>query len=139
MKYIHSKKNNLLLHIVTDFQDFNRERNEVIDPHEFLQAALVRCNEGRNFKPHAHIWKETPHTRNKTQECWIVLRGLIKVTLYDVDDTLIDSLLISEGGALFTLHGGHTFEVLEDHTCIIEIKTGPYEGQLKDKRLYENA
>ena len=33
----------------------------------------------------------------------------------------------------FTLFGGHTYEILEDNSMIMEYKTGPYFGQKQDK------
>ena len=63
------------------------------------------------------------------------MRGFIKVNIYDTDDTLADTFIIKEGGACFTIHGGHTFQCMEDHTFLIEVKTGTYLGQLKDKEF----
>lgn len=137
MKKIYSKKDDVLIAIVTKFQDFNRPRIDVTPAEEFLQAALMRCNNGTRFRPHKHIWKDFNsqygYNQIKTQECWIVFRGLIKVTIYDDDDSILNIIILQEGDAVFLFHGGHTFECMEDHSCIFEFKTGPYEGQAKDK------
>ena len=136
MKTIYSKLDSeVILAIITDFQDFNKPRTDVIPDTEFLQSALVRVNEGDTFKPHSHIWKhfESQYDQIKTQEAWIVIRGVVKVNIYDTDDTLAESLMVCEGGACFTIHGGHTMQSLEDFTCIVEVKNGPYQGQEKDK------
>jgi len=138
MKKIYSKTDpDVLLAIITDFSDFNSTRVDVIPDTEFLQSALVRINEGTSFRPHKHIWKPFTSMYNfgeiVTQEAWIVVRGMIKVNIYDTDDTLAETTIVNKGGACFTIHGGHTLESLEDYTCIVEIKNGPYQGQIKDK------
>jgi cupin fold WbuC family metalloprotein len=133
MEKIYSKiEEDVLLAIIVPFQDFDRPRNEIVPPQEFLQGAAIRVNEGDRFRPHKHIWKDGVN-KTKAQECWIVIKGLIKIIIYDTDDTIIHTSLLQEGNAVFLLHGGHTFECLEDHTCVWELKTGPYEGQARDK------
>jgi len=138
MEKIYSKVDkDVLLAITTTFQDFNAPRNETVPASEFIQGAMIRGNDGDAFRPHKHILKElNSHYglhMTKAQECWIVIRGIIEVIVYDLDDTIAQKIRMIEGSACFLLHGGHAFSCLEDHTCIWEIKTGPYEGQAKDK------
>jgi hypothetical protein len=132
-KIYSTKEDGVLLAIIVKFQDFNQPRNEIVPPEEFLQGAAMRVNEGEGFRPHRHIWKSHWYDEIQTQECWIVIRGAIKVFLYDLDNNLLDYRFLIERDAIFLLHGGHTFECLEDHTCVYELKTGPYEGQARDK------
>ena len=47
--------------------------------------------------------------------------------------TLLETHILNAGDSSFTLEGGHTYEILEDDTLVYEYKTGPYEGQEKDK------
>ena len=142
MEKIYSKADkDVLLAIATTFQDFNVPRNETVPSSEFIQGAMMRVNNGGKFRPHKHIWKpfnsQYEYNQTKTQECWIVIRGLIEAVIYDIDDTVIKKVKLTEGSAIFLLHGGHTFQSLEDHTCIWELKTGPYEGQSKDKKFID--
>ena len=127
----------VLLAIITTFQDFNEPRNETVPASEFIQGAMMRVNNGDRFRPHKHMWKQFNsqygHNQVKAQECWIIIRGLIEAVVYDINDTIIKKVKLIEGSAIFLLHGGHTFQSLDDHTCIWELKTGPYEGQTKDK------
>lgn len=134
MEKIFSKvEPDLLLHVIFRFQDFDRPRNEILETHNFLQCVGVRENEGFVFRSHKHIEKEVIREHEKTQEGLVVIRGLIECSLYDIDDTLLTKIKISDGGTCFTLHGGHGFLVLEDHTCMLEFKSCPYQGQAKDK------
>ena len=136
MEKIHSN-NGTLLAIIVPFSDFNKARNEIVPESEFLQGAAIRVSEGDRFRPHKHIWKsfnsQYSYGEIKTQECWVVIQGLIKVVIYDENEAIVRTATLNRGDAVFLLHGGHTFECLEDHTCIWELKTGPYEGQAKDK------
>ena len=134
MKKIYSKITpNLLLGIITDLTDFDKPRNELIEPDNFLQGALIRVNAGDSFRPHRHLDKEVTFKTTKAQECWVVVKGTIKCSFYDLDDSLLEQVNIREGGLCINLHGGHTFECLEDFTFVAELKSGPYFGQAKDK------
>ena len=88
---------------------------------------------GKTFKPHKHIFhsKET----KIAQESWVVVRGSVKVFLYDLDDSILREEIIYPGDASITLYGGHTYEILEDDTVVYEYKTGPYMGVEKDKEF----
>jgi hypothetical protein len=134
MEKIYSKiQPDLLLHVIFRFQDFDRPRNEILETHNFLQSAAIRINAGDKFRPHKHIEKEVIRKHEKTQECWVVMQGVIMCELYDIDDTLLEKVMIAKGGVCYTLHGGHTFMALEDFTCVLEFKSGPYQGQTMDK------
>ena len=67
------------------------------------------------------------------QESWVVIRGSVKVYYFDTDMNLLETHILKAGDASFTLEGGHNYEILEDDTLVYEYKTGPYEGQAKDK------
>jgi cupin fold WbuC family metalloprotein len=90
-------------------------------------------DEGKTFRPHKHIWKEPSFDKMIAQESWVVIRGSVKVLFYDTDMTLLETHVLNAGDSSFTLEGGHTYEILEDDTLVYEYKTGPYEGQEKDK------
>ena len=137
MKEIFSKLDpEVLLAIIVPFQCFDKPRNEIVPATEFIQGAAIRVMDGDRFRPHKHIFKEFKSDKygsTKAQEAWIVLRGVIKVVIYDSNNTIIHSELLKDGDACFLLHGGHTFECFEDYTCVWELKTGPYTGQANDK------
>ena len=87
----------------------------------------------KTFPPHKHITKDRHHPAQIAQESWVVIKGKVKCMLYDIDDTLIAEPILEPGDASFTLHGGHTYKILEEDTIVYEYKTGPYEGQELDK------
>ncbi len=79
------------------------------------------------------------HKHNHTAETYIVLRGAIRVYLYEDDGTLISEHLLDpcEGnyGMEIPLGRFHTLEVLDRNTVIFEAKEGPYTPLLPEDIL----
>jgi len=122
-----------LLHIVCTPEDFSKERTDIVDANQFIQCSFLRMENGKTFRPHKHIWKKPSFTQTIAQESWVVIRGSVKAHFFDTDMQLLETHILQAGDASFTLEGGHTYEILEDDTLVYEYKTGPYEGQEKDK------
>lgn len=137
MEKIYSRiKKQKLLHIVYRLEDFEG-RQDIIPENNFIQCATLKMNEGKTFPPHKHIKKNRSYKEKIAQESWVVIRGSVKCSFYDLNDELIASPILNAGDASFTLEGGHTYEILEDDTIVYEYKTGPYEGQKNDKVFLE--
>lgn len=70
------------------------------------------------------------HRHRHTDETYIVLRGAIKLMIYNEDKTNIESHLLDpcEGNYGFNIPAGtfHNVEVLDKGTVIFEVKEGPY-------------
>jgi len=137
MEKIFSKVDpNLLLHVIYRFDDFDKMddfRFEIIEPDNFIQCAALKMDKGKTFRPHKHIIREVTDNDRIAQESWVVLRGKVKCTFYDIDDNIIAESILEEGDCSFTLRGGHTYTILEDKTKVLEMKTGKYQGQKLDK------
>lgn len=123
-----------LLHVIVKKDDLLSGREEIIPENNFIQCAKLKMNSGKTFKPHRHIWK-TKFLDMIAQESWVVIQGSVKCTFYDLDDTIISEHDLQPGDASFTLEGGHNYTVLDDDTIVYEYKTGPYEGQVLDKKF----
>jgi hypothetical protein len=136
MEKIYSKiEPETLLHIIHrwgDFDTMNDFRQEIVSPDNFIQCAALTMNEGKTFRAHKHIVKET-YLQKIAQESWVVLQGKVKCTFYDVDDSILCHPILRKGDVSFTLRGGHTYTILKDDTKVLEFKTGPYLGQEYDK------
>jgi cupin fold WbuC family metalloprotein len=130
---ITSKKTGKHLHTVYKGSHFLSGRTELVDADNFIQCAYLKMDKGKTFRPHRHIWKEPMFDKMIAQESWVVIKGSVKVFFYDIDMTLLETHVLRQGDASFTLEGGHTYEILEDDTLVYEYKTGPYEGQARDK------
>tara|TARA_B100001094_G_C18167242_1_gene792892 strand:- start:81 stop:509 length:429 start_codon:yes stop_codon:yes gene_type:complete len=113
----------------------SQERVDLVDPDQFIQCSALHMKKGRTFKPHRHIWKMKALSFHIAQESWFVVSGRVNATFYDIDDTILTEIILSAGDVSFTFDAGHNYEILEDDTYVMEYKTGPYQGQKKDKRF----
>lgn len=108
------------------------ERQGPDEPGHVLQTSAKRLPVGKEFRPHSHIQTTERHTHG-TQEAWVVVSGLIEVTLYDLDDSVLDTILLDRGDCVVLYRGGHSMKVLVQ-TLLYEFKNGPYLGTEADKR-----
>lgn len=139
IKSYHSKKEKgTLLHQSIHIDNFNNPGRENISPvNESLQVACITLEEGKTFSPHKHI----KHNRNMpmAQESWVVIKGRVEVTYYDLDDTILDKIILEKGECTITYRGGHNYMSLVEDTFVYELKTGPYLGQKFDKEFIANS
>ena len=103
----------------------------------FLQAASMRVQTPRFFAPHSHLPRSRTFSQFRAMESWVVVRGSVTVSYYDLDDSFLVSHTLSQGDLTVTYFGGHGFEVTSHDSLFYEFKTGPYEGQELDKRFLE--
>ncbi len=125
-----------LLHIINRFDAIQNGRKDIIPSHNFLQMATITLGQNQSFKPHRHRWNKIKDISRIAQESWICLRGKVQVILYDIDDKILrDDIVLYPLDCSITLEGGHNYQSLYDDTIVIEVKTGPYNGQLEDKEF----
>lgn len=129
---LHSKLDNRLLHIVYRKEDIIADREDISPSNQFIQVSALRLPEGKTFRPHQHIWKEPCFKKMIAQESWCVISGRVEVYFFDTDGSLLTTQVLSPGDISVTFEGGHTYKALES-SIVYEYKTGPYEGQSKDK------
>tara|TARA_B100000424_G_C22865176_1_gene460831 strand:+ start:265 stop:690 length:426 start_codon:yes stop_codon:yes gene_type:complete len=133
MKKIYSKvEKDKLLHIINRYDEIEG-RSDVAPEDQFIQLATLRMEKGKTFRPHKHIWKISSSPEVIAQESWVIIKGSVRIFMYDIDDSLIGEEIIKKGDCSMTFEGGHTYEILEDDTVVYEYKTGPYTGQANDK------
>tara|TARA_A100000172_G_scaffold79668_2_gene67262 strand:- start:3443 stop:3856 length:414 start_codon:yes stop_codon:yes gene_type:complete len=134
MKKIFSKvEKGLLLHAIHRYEDITEKRADISPEEEFLQVSTFRLKKDKTFRAHYHI--ENIKETNRTQESWVVIKGSVKVMLYDIDKRLISEEILKQGDCTVTFRGGHNYLCLEDDTVVYEYKTGPYQGQKLDKEF----
>ena len=132
MEKIYSKvEPNTLLHIVNRVDEISG-RTDIAPEEEFLQLATLKMKKNTTFRPHKHIYKQGEE-KVIAQESWVVIKGKVKVIMYDLDDSIISTPILYPGDCSMTFRGGHTYEILEEDTLVYEYKTGPYKGQTLDK------
>ena len=142
MELIYSKvEEGKILHMVKRLDEIEKDgvgRADLVPEENFIQCSALKMEEGKTFRPHKHIYKNRTYEKQIAQESWVIIRGSVKGTFYDLDDTILAEPILKAGDASFTLGGGHTYTILEDDTIVYEYKTGPYEGQKFDKVFLDN-
>jgi len=115
-------------------RNFQKDGIEFFTPNEFSQQlAYMKRPAGYIIKPHIHNIVE--RKVEYTQEVLFIKRGKLRVDFYDDNRNYLKSIILTEGDVILLAHGGHGFEMLED-TEIIEVKQGPYAGEM-DKVRFE--
>ena len=137
MELIYSKIDpKKVLHIIFRSKEFDNIKNghriNIVDEKEFIQLSALKMIKGQTFRAHQHIWKDG-EKKVIAQESWVVIKGRVKCSFYDIDGTIIKEPFLNAGDCSITLEGGHTYSILEDNTLVYEYKTGPYKGSENDK------
>jgi hypothetical protein len=136
LEHVYSKFNNgQLLHLVFRLGEMAGRKN-LVNNSEFLQVAALEIGVGEFFNAHKHIKKSVNFPETIAQESWVVISGRILVTFYDLDDSILETKVLCPGDCSITLQGGHKYEAIEN-SVVYEFKSGPYEGQLRDKLMID--
>jgi hypothetical protein len=130
--------NGTLCHIVTRLAQIEAGdfRLDVSAPAEFLQLGIISAPSGKSFRPHIHLERNVVHSDFLAQESWVVIQGEVKVTYFDKRGNLLGQQILSSGDISITYRGGHGYEIIQD-SVIYEFKTGPYLGQITDKKFID--
>ena len=128
-------KNGLILHKIIRSNEINNGRFDYSANEQFLQVATLRHDKGMTFKPHKHKWNLPRVEMSITQECWVVIRGMIEAIYYDREGNLLCNKMLHPGDITITYDGGHNYIFRDDDCYVVEIKTGPYLGKEHDKTL----
>ncbi len=109
-------------------REYSTEGLKFFTPDDYSQQlAYMNHKKGKVIKPHAHnALKREIHF---TQEVLLLKRGKLKVDIYRKDQSFLSTFILNEGDVILLAGGGHGFEALEDIE-IIEVKQGPYSGDL---------
>jgi cupin fold WbuC family metalloprotein len=121
-----------LLHAIVDPSFLRQGRVDVSPSQEWLQLSLIALDAGGSIRPHTHDVKplKTDDAPNwLTQEAWVVMRGSVRIRLYDEDHERLDELTLDAGRLVVTFHGGHSFFGAEPGTLLLECKNGPFTGR----------
>lgn len=120
-----------LLYAIVRLSEIGDYRLDVSPDEEFLQLSARSLKAGTVVPAHKHLLVE--RVTNITQEAWIVFKGKIEGTFYDLDDAVLETLTLTDGDCAILFRGGHKLSVLEEDTIFYELKTGPYYGKVADK------
>jgi cupin fold WbuC family metalloprotein len=127
---IHSKVYPKMLLVSVLSSDSTDARTDAGGTEEILQASLLRLSQGRTIAPHKHLLQF--RNTQGTCEAWIVISGQLQAQVFDVDDSVADTVNLSAGDCMVLYRGGHNFTVVSEDAVIYEIKNGPYYGAVFD-------
>lgn len=122
-----------VLHIINRKRDIQPGRVDLVEADQFLQCAALKMQQGKTFKAHRHITQHRDEPKWIAQESWCVISGLVKVILYDLDNTILHEDVLEPGDVSITLNAGHNYLFLAPESIVYEFKIGKYLGQESDK------
>lgn len=101
------------------------------DPLEPLQVLAYNRERGKYTKAHFHKTKK--RVTQQLQECLVVIKGKLKINIYNSQKEFFKTLYLTAGQAVIFIRGGHAVHSVSDSE-FIEIKNGPF---LEDKEFIE--
>ena len=128
------KHNSKIISIVYREEDWVEGLNFITPNEMFIQVGSMWYQKGKKLDSHVHNDFERITTR--TQEMTYVKKGSMRVLLYDEDKNYLEDYILNEGDLAVFGYGGHGYEILDDHTKIIEVKNGPYVDVDTDKTKF---
>jgi hypothetical protein len=121
--------------------NFSKVGIEFFTPDTFCQQlGYMNREKGYLIEPHVH----NPIKREVflTQEVLFIKSGKVRIDFYNDDKLYLESKILTNGDIVILANGGHGFYMLEQSE-IIEVKQGPYCGDLDKTRfkslIYEDS
>jgi mannose-6-phosphate isomerase-like protein (cupin superfamily) len=128
------RHNNDILAIIIS-SSFKKPGIHFFTPDNFSQQVAYMCHPaGKVIDPHVH--NPVPRKVHFTQEVLFLKRGRLRVDFYDNEHNYLENRILETGDVILLAGGGHGFEALEEIE-MIEVKQGPYAGEL-DKTRFES-
>ncbi len=114
--------------------DYKSEGIKFFTPDDFSQQ-LAYMNRAKDYVIPPHVHNPVHRDVQFTQEVLVIKSGKVRIDYYDDDKNYLESRILNKGDVILLAYGGHGFEMLEDSE-IIEVKQGPYAGEM-DKTRFE--
>jgi len=106
---------------------------EFFTPNNYSQQiGYMNRPEGYVIQPHVH--NPVPREVQYTNEVLFIRGGRVRVDFYSEQKTYLLSRVLEAGDIILLIRGGHGFEMLEA-TEMVEVKQGPYAGELDKTRF----
>jgi len=113
--------------------DFKDSGINFFTPDDYSQQ-LAYMNRPKGYVIEPHVHNSVPREVHFTKEVLFIRSGKIRVDFYDEDKNYLESRILSSGDVILLAFGGHGFVMIEDSE-IIEVKQGPYAGDLDKTRF----
>lgn len=112
---------------------YRAEGIKFLTPETFSQQ-LGYMSRPRGYVIAPHVHRPVTKTVQSTMEVLFVKSGRVRADFYDQDASYVESRILNVSDVLLLASGGHGFEMLEGSE-IIEVKQGPYAGELDKTRF----
>ena len=112
--------------------DFRDGKTFYTDNNKDFQFGTFKLEQGEIIENHIH--NSQKREINKTSEAIVVIKGSLKIMLFDNEKNFIDAVIINTNDAILLLEGGHGIEVIEG-SKFIEFKQGPYLEDMDKKHF----
>lgn len=103
---------------------------------DVLQLGYIVYDAGKSITPHIH--KPAERNIRGTPEVLYVRKGRMRTIFYSNEKIRKGDVILDQGDVILLFEGGHGFDMLED-TVLMEIKQGPYIGQLDKERFIDDS
>lgn len=97
-----------------------------------LQLGYMKREKNFVIAPHTH--NNFERKINATHEVLFIKSGKIRIDFYTSEKEYLKSTIANSGDVILLADGGHGFKMLEESE-IIEVKQGPYVGELDKERF----
>lgn len=114
-------------------RNYHSEGISFFTPDEYSQQlAYMNRPKGYIIQPHVHnsVLRQVSYTK----EVLLIKSGKVRVDFYSESKDYLESRILYPGDVILLAFGGHGFEMLEASE-MIEIKQGPYAGELDKTRF----
>ena len=124
-------KDSLLSVIIRN--NYKSDGIEFFTPDDFSQQ-LAYMNRPKDYVIQPHVHNLVERNVSLTQEVLFIKSGKVRVDFYDDDKHYLFSKIIEKGDVILLAAGGHGFTMLENSE-MIEVKQGPYSGDMDKVRF----
>ena len=116
---------------------YNKPGISFFTPSDYSQQlGYMNHPAGKEIEPHFH--NKVKRSVNYTLEVLLIKKGILRVDFYDENKEYLESRVLESGDLILLIKGGHGFEVLDD-VEMIEIKQGPFVGDIDKTRFESNS
>ncbi len=117
--------------------NFEKNGIEFFTPNDYSQQ-LAYMNRPKGYVIDPHVHNKVSREVTLTQEVLFIKSGSVKVNFYNDHKEYLQTVILNKGDVILLAAGGHGFEMMED-TEMIEVKQGPYTGEMDKTRFTPQA
>ena len=107
---------------------------EFFSPPDYSQQLGLMTRPAGYIVP-AHVHNLVERKINNTQEVLMIRKGSCRINLFGSNREIVDQIMLESGDVILLAHGGH--EIIMITECeILEVKQGPYAGDMDKSTLF---